>query len=343
MDPRVFVLICLAAASRHQPSASLEVAVDRNDPQNYSYNETDFQRLRDAVHSGDFPGLGSAPLQQGAPGTDIKIAVYHGSWPKKEHAAEFGDWRPFLRSDPEEGWRLFKKLATFDFVPKEWNELDRLHLSLEMEACRRKVRKGSAKSPAWPILLETHNAEAWQLFKGLATDEAKDVRYGAGVSPAWPMLFKTHNAEAWQLVKDLAKDKDASVRFAASISPAWSDLVKSNLWEAWQLFAELVADPDLQDPNLALSPAWKAFGRVPLTVVREHLDGFTPTSLQDTAESLQKMADNGFTHNVKDLPLVTFFANRLQRSGNETWLGEMAKLPLFASKAALRASIAENV
>ena len=326
MDPRVFVLICLAAASRPRQSALLEV--DPNDP-----NETDFQNPRDAGHSGDSPVLDSAPLQQGAPGTDIKIAVYHGGWPEKEYAAEFGDWRPFLRSDPEEGWRLFKKLATGDFVVRE-----RARIGAEA-----RVREGAAKSPAWPILLETHNAEAWQLFKGLATDEAKDVRYGAGVSPAWPMLLKTHNAEAWQLIKDLAKDKDASVRFAASISPAWSDLVKSNPWEAWQLFAELVTDVDLQDPNLALSPAWKAFGSVPLTEVRQHLYGFTPTKLQDTAASLQKMADSGFTHQVKDLPLVTFFANRLHRSTNETSLGEMAKLEIFASKAALRASLAENV
>ena len=30
-----------------------------------------------------------------------------------------------------------------------------------------KVRWEAAMSPAWPMLLETHNAEAWQLFQKL--------------------------------------------------------------------------------------------------------------------------------------------------------------------------------
>jgi len=54
------------------------------------------------------------------------------------------------------------------------------------------------------------------------------------------------------------------------------------------------------------------------------------------AMSAQKVADNGFTPNVKDLPVVKGLGTRLQRSANETWLGKMAEMPLFAGNAAQR-------
>ena len=129
--------------------------------------------------------------------------------------------------------------------------------------------------------------------------------------------------------------------------PAWPDLVKSNLWESWQVLAELMSNREFVHlaglAELAESPAWKAFGNVPLTAVEEHLDSFTPTNLQEMAMSAQKVADNGFRHKVKDLPVVKGVATTLQRSSNETWLGEMAELPLFAGNAAQRVSPAQDI
>ena len=61
------------------------------------------------------------------------------------------------------------------------------------------------------------------------------------------------------------------------------------------------------------------------------------------ARSAQKVADNGFRHKVEDLPVVKGVATTLQRSSNETWLGEMAELPLFARNAAQRVSPAQDV
>ena len=363
MDPRVFVLICLAVASRPRQSAVLEVEVDRNDPQNYSFNETDFQHLRDAVNSGSIDQKTLILVTQSEVWPSFLKAHPKETWGLFEKLAKDPEvtvkvgatlspaWAMVLETHNAGAWQLFQELAK-DKVPNvrggaalspAWPMLLETHNAeawrLFQKLAKDEIpngRGGAALSPAWPMLLETHNAEAWQLFQKLAKDESKNVRMEAARSPAWSMLLETHNAEAWRLFEELAKDKVPDVRWGAAVSPAWPDLVKSNLWEAWQLFAELMADQDLKNPNLVLSPAWKAFGR-------EHLDGFTPTNLQDTAGLLQKMADNGFTHQVKDLPLVTFFANRLQRSTDETWLGEMAKMPLFASNAALRASLAENV
>ena len=378
MDPRVFVLICLAAASRPRQSAVLEVEVDRNDPQNDSYNETDFQRFRDAVNSGSIDQKWN--IAKSAVWPSFLKAHPEETWGLFENLAKDNEaavrigaalspaWAMVLETHNAGAWQLFEELAK-DKVPNvrgsaalspAWPMLLETHNAeawrLFEELAKDKApngRNGAAGSPAWPMLLETHNAEAWQLFQKLAKHESWGARYGAAISPAWPMLLETHNAEAWQLFEGLAKDKAKDVRLGAAVSDGWPSLVKSNPWEAWQLFAELMADQDLmtangrhlglQNTHLALSPAWKAFDGVPQTVVREHLDGFTPTSLQDTAGLLQKIANNGFTHQVKDLPLVTFFANRLHSSTNETWLGEMAKLEIFASKAALRASLAENV
>ena len=261
MDPRVFVLICLATASRHQPSAVLEVETRVAEIQNGTWNEADFQPLRDAANSSD--------------------------WKEKIGKVTEEMWLSFLKAHPEEGWRVFKKIAT---------------------------------------------------------DEDWEVRQKAAMSEEWPMLLETHNVEAWQLFQKLAKDKEANVTLAAAYSPAWPNLVRSNWLKAWQLFCKLMSDEGIPRPDLLPDfPAWKAFGNVPLTGVAEYLDSFTHTNLQDTAGSVQKMADNGFVHKVKDLQLVTFIANRLQRSANETWLGEMARLPLFAGNAALSASLAKNV
>jgi len=118
MDPRLFVLICLTAASRHQPSSVLEV--EAHDHQDYAYNETDFQELRDAVNSGD------------------------SQWMFFVAKAEM--WPSFLKAHPEEGWRLFKKLA---------------------EDKDEKVKLGAAKSPAWPGLVWSNVWESWQLFTEL--------------------------------------------------------------------------------------------------------------------------------------------------------------------------------
>ena len=275
---------------------------EANDPQDHAFGETDFQHLRDAVNSGDSERM--------------------------LHIALAKMWPSFVRAHPEEGWRLFKKLA---------KDKDR------------DVRWGAAVSPAWPMLLETHNAEAWQLLEKLATDEHFRVKRGAAMSPAWPTLLETRNAEAWLLFEKLAKDEVAWVRRGAAESPAWPGLVRSNVWERWQLFTELMSDPELMAEHesdrkrLADSPGWEAFGAVPRTAVAEHLNSSTPANLQEMATSVQKVADNGFIHKVKDLPVVKGLAATLQRSSNETWLGEMAQLPLFAGDAALRASLAENV
>jgi len=258
MDPRVFLLICLAAASRHQSSV---LEVEANDPQDHAYNETDFQRLRDAVNSGDSDRMS-------------RIA-----------RAEM--WPSFLKAHPEEAWHLFEKLAKAEIGV---------------------VRQQAAYSPAWPMLFETRNAEAWHLFEQLATTDDMIVRMAAFDSPAWPMLLETHKAEAAWLFEKLATDENGSVRRAA-MSSAWPDLVRSNWWESWRVFVKLMSNQSLgllhhaSLAELAESPAWKAFGNVPLTAVTEHLDSCTPTDLQEMAISLQKVADNGFTPNIKDLPL----------------------------------------
>ena len=371
MDPRVFLLICLAAASRHQPSSVLEV--DPNDPQDHAFNEADFQVLRDIVNGDE------------------------SYW--KPDAAGANMWPSFLKAHPEEGWHLFKKIAKdeHDWVRKAaavspawpmllethtaealqlfqelvrgcthvregvtlspaWPMLLQTHtaeawqLFQELAQAEASVREKAAESPAWPMLLETHHAEAWQLFQKLATEDDDDywqVRRGAAISPAWPMLLQTHHAEAWQLFQKLAQDKETFVKEKAAISPAWPDLVKSYQWESWQVLVELMSNRALLHhgslAELAESPAWKAFGNVPLTGVAEHLKSFTPTNLQEMAMSAQKVADNGFRHKVKDLPVVTGVATTLQRSSNETWLGEMAELPLFAGSAAQRVSPAQDL
>ena len=260
MDPRAFVLICLAAASRHQPSVSLGVEVELPTGRKHEFNETDFQRLRDGVNS-------------------------IGPW-KTIEVGEMEIWPSFLKAHPEEGLDLFKKLVREDAFGI--------------------FRKAAAYSSAWPMLLETHNAEAWRLFEKLATDE------------------------------------DGSVRTCAALSPAWPDLVRSNVWEAWRVFVKLMSDQGLGHLP-AGSTSWKAFGTIPPTAVTEHLDSCTPTNLQEMAMSVQKVADNGYTPNIKDLPLFKALATRLQRSSNETWLGKMAEMPLFAGNAAQRVSPAQDV
>ena len=363
MDLRVFVLICLAAASRHQPSSVLEV--EAHDPQNESYDETDFQRLRNAVNSGDSDRM--------------------------SYIADAKMWPSFVKAHPEEGWRLFKKLAKDEHVDVKlgaalspaWPVLLEAHHAEAWQLLEKlakdenwKVRAGAVKSPAWamrlethnaelfqklakdenvnvtqqaayspawPMLLETHNAAAWQLFQKLATGEDSGVRLGAAYSPAWPMLLATHNAAAWRLFEKLAQDEDVDVRRLACYSPAWPDLIKSNLSQSWQLFAELMSDQELRDPfsleALVDLPSWKAFGKVPPTAVTER----DSQELQDIARSLQKVADTGLSHEVQGLPLFDGFSTQLPRSTNETWLGEMVKLQLFAGNAALGASLAENV
>ena len=260
MDPRVFVLICLAAASRHQPSSVLEVEAGLPTGPKHEFNETDFQLLRDGVNSmGPF---------------------------KKIELGDMEIWPSFLKAHPKEGLDLFKKLVREDAFGK--------------------FRKAAAECTAWPMLLETHNAEAWRLFEKLATDEDGRVKRGAAMSPAWP------------------------------------DLVRSNWWESWRVFVKLMSDQGLGHLP-AESTSWKAFGTIPPTAVTEHLDSCTPTNLQEMAMSAQKVADNGFTPNVKDLPIVKGLGIRLQRSANETWLGKMAEMPLFAGNAAQRVSPAQNV
>ena len=229
--------------------------VEANDPQDHAFNEADFQRLRDEVNSSD-----------------------KGMYDKSD-IGRAKVWPSFLKAHPEEGWRLFKKLAAGKYED---------------------VRRGAAESPAWPTLLETHHAEAWQLFEKLATDK-DDVRRGAAESPAWP------------------------------------DLIQSNLLQSLQIFAELLASTD--GFSLFGLSSWKAFRKVPPTAFAER----DSQELLDIARSLQKVADHGDSHEIKGLPLFDGFSTHLQRSTNETWLGEMVKLPLFAGNAAERLSPAENV
>ena len=339
MDLRVFLLICLAAASRHQPSASLEVEVEVTTPK-HVFNETDFQELRDAVNS--------------------------HNWVRMYFIARAEAWPSFLKAHPEEGWHLFKQLAKYEAkdegdedgevrkaaaISPAWPMLLKTHNAEAWQLFQKlakdedkDVRENAAMSPAWPMLLQTHTAEARQLFQKLAKDENRYVRGKAATSPAWPMLLKTHNAEAWQLFEKLARDEDCSVRKDAAMSPAWPDLVRSNVWEAWRVFAKLMSDQELwHEVYLPDSTAWAAFRAVPRAAVEEHLDSCTPTNLQEMAMSAQKVADNGFTPNVKDLPVVKGLGTRLQRSANETWLGKMAEMPLFAGNAAQRVSPAQNV
>ena len=411
MDPRVFLLICLAAAFRPQPSSVLEV--DPNDPQNDAYNETDFQALRDIVN-GDksywkpeaaganmWPSFLKAHPEEGwhlfkkiaqetrsaRSGWVRQKAAISPAWPMllqthtaeawqlfqelaqdedggvREKAAESPAWPILLETHHAEAWQLFQKLATDDkywqgrrgaAISPAWPMLLQTHTAeawqlFQKLAKDKSAREAAAISPAWPMLLQTHNAAAWQLFQKLATeDKSCFVREKAATSPAWPMLLQTHNAAAWQLFQKLAKDDEyVDVRKAAATSPAWPDLVKSNQWESWQVLAEIMSNREFVHlaslPVLAESPAWKAFGNVPLTGVAEHLKSFTPTNLQEMAMSAQKVADNGFRHKVKDLPVVKGVATTLQRSSNETWLGEMAELPLFARNAAQRLSPAQDV
>ena len=152
------------------------------------------------------------------------------------------------------------------------------------------------------------------------------------------MLLETHNAEAWRLFEKLATDKDADVRWEAAMSPAWPDLIQSSLSQSLQIFAELMSDQELRDGVVDL-PSWKAFGKVPPTAVAER----DSQELLGIARSLQKVADNGVSHEIKGLPLFDGFSTPLRRSTNETWLGEMVKLPLFAGNAAPRVSPAENI
>ena len=176
------------------------------------------------------------------------------------------------------------------------------------------------------------------LFKELAKDEAK-VRVGTLLCPAWRVLLETHNAEGWQLVKEIATDGGAFWTYV------WPDLIESNLSQSWQLFAKLMSDQMLHFRGdnitevLADMPAWKAFGKVPPAAVAELRDS---QKLQ-TARSLQKVADDGLSHDVKGLPLFDGLSTQLQRSTNETWLGEMIKLPPFLGNAAQSISPAENV
>jgi len=325
MDPRVFLLICLAAASRHQPSSVLEV--EANDPQDHAFNETDFQRLRDAVNSGDHDRMyriARAPM-----------------------------WPSFVKAHPEEGLDLFKKLAKDKKANIRWGAAESPAWPMVLETHNAEawplfeklakdenvnVTQRAAYSPAWPMLLETHNAAAWRLFEKLAQDEDVLVRVGAAMSPAWPTLLETHNAEAWPLFEKLVQDEVAWVRWGAANSPAWPDLIQSSLSQSWQLFAELMSDQELRYRYWE-RPSWKAFGKVPPTAVAEDRDS---QNLQ-TARSLQKMADSGLSHEVQGLPLFDGFFIQLRRSTNETWLGEMIKLPLFVGNAAQRSSPAENV
>ena len=357
MDLRAFVLICLAAASRHQHSpASLEVEARVAEIQKDTWNETDFQPLRDAANSSD--------------------------WKKTFDTVSLEMFQSFVKTHPEEGWSLFRKMATdeeADFrvgaaLFPAWPMLLETHNAeawqLFKELAKDKnedVRKAAAHSPAWPMILKTHDAEARHLFEELAKDQDKEVRMYLAASPAWPMLLETHNAEAWRLFKELAKDEAKKVRMGTLFCPAWRvllethnaegwqlvneiatdagafwsyvwpGLIESNLSQSWQLFAKLMSDQVLQGPGnntefLADMPAWKAFGKVPPTAVAELRDS---QKLQ-TARSLQKVADDGLSHEVKGLPLFDGLSTQLQRSTNETWLGEMIKLPLFMGSAAQR-------
>ena len=146
--------------------------VDPNDPQDHAFNETDFQELRDAVNSGD--------------------------WKRRSNIAQAEMWPSFLKAHPEEGWRLFKKLAADkdDYV-----------------------RWGAAKSPAWPMLLEMHHAEAWHLFEKLAKDKKGDVRWGAAESPVWPDLTKLNLSQSLQIFAELMSDHNI-LRNLADL-PSW--------------------------------------------------------------------------------------------------------------------------
>jgi len=280
-----------------------------------------------------------------------KLATYH-LWLLRKHVPMSPAWPMLLQTHNAEARQLFEKLATDEscgvrqgapispawpmFLETHNAEAWQLFEKLVKDDCE-VVGKAATQSPAWPMLLETHNAEAWQLFEKLVKDKHENVRKAAAMSPASPMLLETHNAEAWQFFEKLATDEDCSVRKDAAMSPAWPDFVRSNVWEAWRVFAKLMSDQELRhEVYLPNSTAWAAFRAVPRAAVEEHLDSFTPTNLQEMVMSAQKVADNGFTPNVKDLPVVKGLGIRLQRSANETWLGKMAEFPLFAGNAAQR-------
>ena len=293
MDPRAFLLICLATASRHQPSASLEVEAEvTTGPKPHVFNETDFQRLRDAVNSGDdsdrigrMSRIAKAPMWPSflkahpEEGLDLfkKLAEDKDVWGiVRRGATESPAWPTLLQTHNAEAWQLFQKLAKDEVADvrkaavgsPEWPMLLQTHNAEAWRLFQKlandewvNVREAAVVSPAWPMLLETHNAEAWQLFEKLATTDPDEVGLAATKSPAWPMLLETHHAEARRLFEKLATDDKDSVRKDAAMSSAWPDLVKSNLWESWQVLAELMSNREFVHhaglAELAESPAWK--------------------------------------------------------------------------------------
>ena len=252
MDPRAFLLICLAAASRHQPSPALEVEAGLPTGPKHEFNETDFQLLRDGVNS--MPPIKTIQLAQ------MEI------------------WPSFLKAHPKEGWRLFKKLVREDAFgifkkaaaespawpmllethnAEAWQLFQKLAKEDHRFADVANIRKAAVISPAWPMLLQTHNADAWQLFQKLAQDKDADVRNAAAVSPFWPMLLEKHTAEAWQLFQQLAQDVNEHVRSGAAMSPAWPMLLETHNAEAWLLFQKLAKDEQADvRKGASYSPAW---------------------------------------------------------------------------------------
>ena len=243
MDPRVFLLICLAAASRHQPSPASEVEAEVTTGPKHEFSETDFQRLRDAVNSGDSQRMydvAQAEMWRSfvkahpKEGLDLfKKLAKHKHFQVRQKAAMSPAWPMLLETHNVEAWQLFQKLAQ----DEDWG-----------------VREKAAVSPAWPMVLQTHNAEAWRLFQKLATEHgyfSYDVRKAAVLSPAWPMLLQRHNAEAWQLFQKLAKDGYPSVRELAATSPAWPMLLETHNAEAWQLFQKLAKEDKHADVRKA--------------------------------------------------------------------------------------------
>ena len=184
-----------------------------------------------------------------------------------------------------------------------FNETDFQRIRDDVNSSDWKRRFDIARAEMWPSFLKAHPEEGWPLFQKLATDEYDDVRWGAAESPAWP------------------------------------DLIKLNLLQSWQLFAELMDTFSLNAFILVDLSSWEAFEKVPPTAVAER----DSQELLGIARSLQKVADLRLSHEIKGLPLFDGVSTHLQRSTNETWLGEMVELPLFAGNAAQRVSPAENV
>ena len=209
MNLRVFVLICLAAASRHQPSSVLEV--DPNDPHNESYNETDFQRLRDAVNSGDPDRM-----------KDIALAEM---------------WPSFVKAHPEEAWRLFKKLAADKQAnvrlaaakSPAWPDLIQSSLSQSLQLFAEVMSHGAFSLDAFKGIL-VRSSSSWEAFGKVpptAVTEHRDSQELLGIARSLQKVAKGLSHE----VKGLPLFDGFSTQLRRSTNETWlGEMVKFSLF-----------------------------------------------------------------------------------------------------------------